>query len=188
MNTTPISLLERLRQPNPEEAWARFVELYTPLIYRWARRIGLQHADAADLVQDVFTVLVQKMPTFEYDKSKSFRSWLRTVTFNTWRERHRRKTLPMAGTDGPSVSDVASPEDPEGFWEEEYRQQLIGRAIGLMQAEFQPTTWKAFWEYVARGRPPAEVAAELGISRRAVYIAKSRVLRRLRQELAGLMD
>src|SRR2546421_13117696 len=69
---TPASLLERLRQPAAPAAWNRFVELYTPVLYAWTRRLGLQPADAADLVQDVFTILVQKLPTFQYDKQKSF--------------------------------------------------------------------------------------------------------------------
>jgi RNA polymerase sigma-70 factor (ECF subfamily) len=80
MHTTPPSLLERLRQPAEQQAWERFVELYTPLIYYWAHRVGLEGHDAADLVQDVFTVLVQKLPEFHYDPQKSFRSWLHTVT------------------------------------------------------------------------------------------------------------
>ena len=80
MNTTSFSLLERLRQPSDSAAWDRFVELYTPLLFYWGRRAGLQSADAADLVQDVFEVLLRKLPEFQYDRQKSFRSWLRTVT------------------------------------------------------------------------------------------------------------
>src|SRR5262245_11991856 len=91
MHTTSISLLERVRQPTEREAWTRFVELYTPLLYYWACRLGMQEPDAADLVQDVFTVLVQKLPSFSYDASKSFRSWLRTITYNKWRDFQRRR-------------------------------------------------------------------------------------------------
>jgi RNA polymerase sigma-70 factor (ECF subfamily) len=82
MDKTPASLLHRLRQPNAVDAWPRFVELYTPLLYYWAKRLGLQQQDAADLVQDVFVLLVQKLPEFAYDRHKSFRGWLRTVTLN----------------------------------------------------------------------------------------------------------
>jgi RNA polymerase sigma-70 factor (ECF subfamily) len=82
MNTTPVSLLQRLRAPAPTAAWDRFVELYTPVLFAWARRLGLQSQDAADLIQEVFAVLVQKLPTFEYDQHKSFRGWLRTITLN----------------------------------------------------------------------------------------------------------
>jgi RNA polymerase sigma-70 factor (ECF subfamily) len=187
MDTTPVSLLERLRQPDPGRAWDRFVELYTPLLLYWARKRGLQPQDAADLVQDVFTVLVQKLPEFTYDRRRSFRNWLRTVLVNKWRDRQRRQTLPVtAGAD--ALAEVAGPDDLEAFWEGEHRRHLLRRALELMQAEFTPATWKACWEFAAEGRPAAEVAAELGVSENAVYIAKSRVFRRLRQELDGLLD
>src|SRR5688572_30148894 len=90
MHTTSASLLERLRTPDREEAWPRFVRLYTPLLFYWARRAGLPQDDAADLVQDVLVVLVQKLPTFTYEPGKTFRGWLRTVALNKWRERCRR--------------------------------------------------------------------------------------------------
>jgi RNA polymerase sigma-70 factor (ECF subfamily) len=187
MHTTSASLLERLRQPGDEAAWGEFVELYTPLIYYWARRVGLQDQDAADLVQEVFAVLVKKLPEFEYVEGKSFRAWLRTVTINKWREGRRRRSVPMAARD-VDLAELADPGEAEAFWEKEYRQVLVSRALRLMQAEFRPTTWKACWEHVVSGRSAAEVAAELGISVGAVYAAKFRVLARLRQELEGLMD
>src|SRR5437764_5198815 len=95
MHTTSISLLERLRQPGEAEAWQRFVDLYTPLLYYWACRLGLQEQDAADLVQEVFTLLVQKLPDFIYNRQKSFRSWLRTVLLNKWRAYRRGKGFPV---------------------------------------------------------------------------------------------
>jgi RNA polymerase sigma-70 factor (ECF subfamily) len=188
MNTTSISLLERLRRPEESEAWPRFVRLYTPLLFYWARRTGLTQEDAADLVQDVLTVLVQKLPAFKYDPQQSFRRWLHTVLLNKWRERGRRKLLPRTGLDDPSVSQIVEPLEPVPFDENEYREQLVRRAMQIMQAEFEPATWKACWETVVSGRSPKEVAAELGVSVDVVYGAKSRVLRRLRQELAGLLD
>jgi RNA polymerase sigma-70 factor (ECF subfamily) len=188
MNTTSASLLCRLRQPGEQDAWTRFVKLYTPLLYAWAHRLGLQDQDAADLVQDVFALLVQKLPQFKYDPQNSFRSWLRTVTLNKWRDRRRRHVPAAAGPDGAALADLAAPADDDAFGEAEYRQHLVSRALQLMQAEFAPRTWKACWEHVVAGRPAAEVAAELGISVGSVYVAKSRVLSRLREELQGLMD
>src|ERR1043166_5847080 len=88
---TPLSLLEKLRRDADGAAWDRFVALYSPLLYQWARRIGLESADAADLVQEVFTLLVRKLPDFQYDPDKTFRGWLWTVTLNKWRERQRRQ-------------------------------------------------------------------------------------------------
>jgi RNA polymerase sigma-70 factor (ECF subfamily) len=183
---TPASLLERLRQPAQDQAWARFVELYTPLIYSWARRLGLAPPEAADLVQDVFVLLVQKLPYFTYDPSRSFHAWLRTVTIHKYHENHRRRQAVPVSADylaGLHAADGAAEQD-----EAEYRQYLVGRALRLMQSDFQPATWKAFWECVAGGRRPAEVARELGLTVKAVYLARSRVLRRLRQELQGLLD
>ena len=95
MTTTSTSLLIRLRQPTDRAAWSRFVRLYGPLIYKWAQSTGLLASDAADLVQDVMTLLVRKLPEFHYDRSRSFRSWLKTVTLNKWREKCRKRSLPM---------------------------------------------------------------------------------------------
>jgi RNA polymerase sigma-70 factor, ECF subfamily len=187
MNETPASLLERLREPNEHAAWSQFVKLYTPLIYRWAQRSGMPPQEAFDLVQDVFVVLVQKMPEFQYDHSKSFRAWLRTITVNKWRDRCRRATA------GPKVGslDGAEPvDDGEPAWwsETEYRQQLVAQAMESLRPEIQPGTWNAFWAVTVEGRPAAQVAIELGVSVNSIYLARSRVLRRLRTELDRLLD
>jgi RNA polymerase sigma-70 factor (ECF subfamily) len=185
MFTTSVALLERLRQPAAHDAWQRFVHLYTPLLYHWAGRLGLQQQDAADLVQDVLTILVQKLPEFRYDQQRSFRAWLRTVLLNRWRHGCRRRA-PVTGAAGQPEAAVPDPLDD--LAEDEYRTYLVGRALRLLQSEFQPGTWRAFWEFVVDGRPASEVAAGLGMRADSVYVAKSRVLRRLRQELAGLLD
>lgn len=185
-NTTSISLLERLRQPEPHEAWTHFVQLYTPLLWYWAAKLGLQDQDAADLVQDVFVRLFQKLPEFQYDRHKSFRTWLQTVTQNIWRDkcRERRK----AGRPEGDLAEVSVPDSALEIEEAEYRQRLVGRALELMQTDFHPTTWQAFWGCTVLNRPAAEMAQELGISTASVYVAKSRVLARLRRELADLLD
>lgn len=188
MQTTSTTLLARLRQPGDQEAWSRFAGLYTPLIYYWARRAGLQQDDAADIVQEVFAILVRKMPDFEYDRQKSFRSWLRTVTLNKWRQRRRRRSLPPASPEEGSVSDLADADPAADFWETEYRQQLVRRALELAKPRFPPQTWQACWKLVVDGRPGREVAEELGMNLWAVYSAKSRLLRHLRQELDGMLD
>jgi RNA polymerase sigma-70 factor (ECF subfamily) len=188
MTPTPASLLERLRQPFEPEAWAHFVSLYTPLIYSWGRRVGLQNQDAADLVQEVFVTLLQVMPTFSYDRHKSFRRWLRTVTLNKWRNSRKQwDNLPPRGNGG-AVDQATGPDDLEALWEAEYQQSLASRALAIMRRDFQETTWKACWEMVVDGRPAAAVAAELGLTVGAVYAAKFRVLERLRSELRGLLE
>jgi RNA polymerase sigma-70 factor (ECF subfamily) len=188
MDTTNTSLLQRLKVPVDQRAWSRFVDLYTPLIYSWARGLGLQESDAADLVQEVFALLVEKMPEFAYDRHRSFRAWLRTVTLNKWRDRGRRLAARPTEVTGRQALEAAEARAESSFGEVEYRQHLVARALELMQAEFQPTTWRACWEFVVAGRPAAEVARRLGISENAVHLAKGRVLRRLRRELQGLLD
>jgi len=160
------------------------VDLYTPLLFYWARRMGLQSHDAAALVQDVFAVLLKKLPEFRYQRDKSFRSWLRTVTQNKWRDKCRSKGPAADG----SLGDFADNKPADDFWEAEYQQELIRRALEIMQTDFQPATWKACWELVVSGRPAAAVAAELGLTENAVYLAKARVLRRLRQEFAEILE
>jgi RNA polymerase sigma-70 factor (ECF subfamily) len=188
MDSTSSSLLLRLRQPAEQEAWRRFIDLYTPLLYFWACRMGLRGQDAADLVQDVFVTLVQKLPQFQYDRGKGFRSWLRTVAENRWRDvlRKRANIPPSAGDAG--LADAAVPDEAVALWNAEYRQQLFGRAVQLMRSDFEEKTWKACWALVVDGKPGADVARELCMTLDAVYAAKSRVLRRLRQELDGLID
>jgi RNA polymerase sigma-70 factor (ECF subfamily) len=186
MNSTSISLLRRLREPSPEPAWQRFVDLYAPLIFHWGRRQGLNGTDAGDLVQEVLTVLIVKLPDFQYDPTQRFRGWLRTVTLNKVRDFQRRKSSQ------PLLSQHQIPDLPAGdavdlFEEVEYQKYLIRRALELMQSDFQETTWKACWNQIVDGRSAQEVGLELGISANAAHVAKCRVLKRLREELAELM-
>jgi RNA polymerase sigma-70 factor (ECF subfamily) len=189
MSETPISLLERLRQPARQEAdWHSFVQLYTPLLYFWARRQMRPGEDPADLVQEVFVLLVRKLPEFIYDRrQKSFRGWLRNVAVNRWRDLHRLRTLPFEPLDD-SAAELPTPEALVDFEEVEYRQHVVGRALRLLQGEFSETVWRSCWATLIEGRPPSVVAGELGVSVNVVYLARSRVLARLRQELEGLLD
>jgi RNA polymerase sigma-70 factor (ECF subfamily) len=187
IHTTPLTLLERVRDTGDETAWCRLVDLYTPLLFFWARQCGETEQDAADLIQEVFVALVQILPTFQYDRSGKFRRWLRTLLLNKLRDRKRREVRAVRALTQRPV-EVELPDVAELFWEADYHQELARRALRLMQADFAPTTWKACWETVVQGRSPEEVARELGITENAVYLAKCRVLRRLRQELSGLVE
>src|SRR5947209_3665891 len=140
MDTSP-SLLERLRRPNENAAWTRFVDLYTPLLFAFARRLGLPETDAADLVQDVFLLLMQKLPEFAYDGRRSFRAWLWTVMRNKVAAARRGPQARHA-----DLPDLPAEDGLERLWEQEYRQRVVERALEIMQSEFQPTTWKACWE------------------------------------------
>jgi RNA polymerase sigma-70 factor (ECF subfamily) len=185
MHTTPVTLLERLRTSTDDESWRRLVRLYTPLLFAWARRAGASEQDAADLTQDVFAALLQSLPTFQYDKAGSFRGWLRTVALNKLRDQQRREAL-VSKVPLSDAGELAG--EAVEFWERAYQRELAGRALRVMQADFAETTWKACWEFVALGRSAVEVARELRITENAVYLAKYHVLRRLRTELAGLLD
>ena len=164
------------------------MQLYTPLLFHWARKLGLSADDAADLVQEVLVLLVQKLPEFNYDRERSFRGWLRTVTLNKWRDSRRLRRVPLAEESAAGLPDAEDHDAAAAFEEAEYQQYVVKQALELMQAEFQPETWKACWEYMIAGKPAEAVARELGLTVNAVYLAKSRVLSRLREELAGLLD
>ena len=188
MDSTSVSLLRRLNSQQHEIAWERFVELYAPLIFHWGKGHGLTPTDAAELVQEVLTVLVAKLPEFQYDPKRRFRGWLRTVTVNKANDFHRRNAARPDSGHEETVLSVAVASNVDLFGEAEYRQFLVRRALELMQTDFQEQTWRACWLHVVDGRSAADVAKELGISPNAVRVAKCRVLRRLREELQGLID
>lgn len=157
------------------------------MIYKWALDTGMQANDAADLVQDVMTLLLRKLPTFKYDKTRSFRSWLKTVTLNKWKEQRRRKVLPMSEATDSRLASIPDPHS-EDFWEENYRQEVIARAMELMKSDFSPATWQACQRYISGNGTPDELAKEFGVSIWTIYSAKSRLLKRLRDELDGLLE
>jgi len=185
MTTTPPSLLHQLRSAPDARAWSEFVELYTPILFGWANRVGLRESDSADLVQEVFVVLVRKLPEFDYDRNRSFRGWLKTILLNLWRNQAKR-----AGRAEAVHAEMArlesQPADDPG--EREFREEVTRRALALMRAEFAETTWRACWLVVVEGRTTAEVAGELALSENAVYLARSRVLARLRHRLQGMLE
>jgi RNA polymerase sigma-70 factor (ECF subfamily) len=182
---TSISLLDRLRHPGEQHAWERFVALYTPLLYYWAQRMGLRPQDAGDVVQEVFKTLVEKLQAFRYDAQRSFRGWLREVLRNKCIDRQRVNSIPLVDQ---GVSKVPDPAQPDDFIEQEYREYIVRRALQLMQKEFKPATWKACWAFVVEAKPAAVIARELGISEQAVFTAKWRVLRRLREEFQSVLE
>lgn len=188
MDSTSISLLQRLKSQNGDADWPRFVALYAPLIFYWARSQGTSAADSEDLVQDVMTVLVRKLPEFDYDGNRSFRGWLRTITLNRHRDLLRRRAARPEAQQTVETLNLDTADDVELFAERQYRRHLARRAMELMQTEFEARTWKACWESTVSDRSAEEIASELDMTVNAVYLAKSRVLRRLRADLAGLWD
>jgi RNA polymerase sigma-70 factor (ECF subfamily) len=191
MSSTPVSLLQRLRRQPAEGDWQRLVLLYTPFLGGWLRAHGAPPGEVDDLVQEVLTVLVRELPHFEHNgRVGAFRAWLRGVAAHRlaacWRGRAGKA---VAGGLTAALDQLADPaSDLSRRWEREHDEHVLRRLEQLVQPEFQPATWEAFRLVVVEGRRAAEAAARLGISVNAVLIAKSRVLRRLRQEADGLID
>lgn len=189
MASTSASLLVRVKDTLDQEAWNRFVEIYAPFLLTWGLGRGLSEADASDLVQDVLEVLSRELPSFDYDGSRSFRAWLKAITDrrakNFFRDQSRR---PSAGIDS-DIAEAAIVESESDLYEEqEYRKAIIQQVFALVRNEFSDDVWKAFLKQTVEGQSVTDVALELGLSINQVYLAKSRVLRRIRQEAAGLLD
>jgi RNA polymerase sigma-70 factor (ECF subfamily) len=192
---TRVTLLARIRDGRDTDAWHEFVQLYGPVVYRFARNRGLQDADAADLMQDVLRSVARNAHRMEYDpKRGTFRGWLYTVTRNKIynflsAQRHRPRGSGDTDAHERLDSTPAREEDgPDAEWEKEYQRGLTARAMDKVKGEFQPATWQAFWETAVEGKPAAEVGGGLKMTAGAVYVAKSRVLARLRDEVRKLMD
>lgn len=185
MSTTPISLLDRLRDEHSQNDWVRFAELYSPLLLFWARQFGLQEADAADLTQDTLVRAWRDINGFRSIPGKRFRGWLWTIARNRFLELARERRPPLIDPN-QAISDKH--DGVRELVESEYNAYLVNRALALMKNEFEASTWQACWATVVESRNAGEVATSLGITVNAVYLAKARVLRRLREELAGLLD
>lgn len=191
--STSTSLLTRVKAQDPE-AWRRLVNLYSPSLYRWCRKAGLQADDAADVCQDVFVSVATHMTDFRRDRpNDSFRGWLWTISRNKIMDHFRRcqlRTQARGGSDAQcrlaQIPD--SPQDSSsatGSFDRD-KEQLEHRLLELLHSEFEDRTWQAFWRMAVEGHSAAEIANDLGMTKKAVRQAKFRVVRRLRNELDGL--
>jgi len=194
MSATSASLLDRVRRNPRSDAWQRLVEIYEPHIRGWLRRHHLIDHDADDVVQEVLSVVVRRLPEFEHNgRVGAFRAWLRTITVNClrdhWRSGRRR---PTAKGDSDFQQLLAQLEDPASglsrIWDQEHDRHVTRHLLEMLRGDFEPATWQAFQRTALDGVPAAQAAAELGLTSNAVFIARSRVLARLRQEAAGLID
>lgn len=190
MNTpeTRFSLIGRLPNHEDQEAWHEFVQVYQPLIFRIARKRGLQHADAAEVTQEVLRRVAGAVSRLELDESRgSFRGWLfriaRNATIDHLRRDGRRPTSQFDSTHGGVDAIPDSGQQVSGEFDSEYRRSLMFHAASLIRTEFQERTWTAFWRSTVEGAPVADVARELGMTVGAVYIARSRVMKRLAAEV-----
>jgi RNA polymerase sigma factor (sigma-70 family) len=185
---TRASLLVRLRDCADQEAWAEFVEIYRPVIYRLACRKGLQHADADDLAQQVLVAVASAVHRWEPDETRGrFRTWLQRIAQNLIINALTRRGPDRAsGDEGVHdlLSQRAAPEGPDSeLLRAEYRRELFNWAARQIRAEFQPATWQAFWQTAIEGRAVHEVAHLLGKKPGAIYAARGRVMRRLKVKI-----
>jgi len=191
---TSTTLLERLRA-REQEAWQRLLHLYTPLVAYWCKQWGVRGSDTDDIIQDVFQAVAASLANFRHERAgDTFRGWLRSITrhkilYHLRRQRHQPAA--EGGSDAhrrmQQVAELeASPSDDSADSADEMT-RLYHRALELVRCEFEERTWQAFWRTAVDGQAPADIAAELGMSAAAVRMAKSRVLRRLREEIGDLI-
>jgi RNA polymerase sigma-70 factor, ECF subfamily len=190
MNSTPVSLLERLRRGPDEASWQRFFDLYTPFIRRWLDRQGMPRSDVDDVVQEVCMAIARDLGGFDHaGRPGAFRLWVRTIALNRLRGYWRARQGAHVPRDGHDLDGLADPDDQFSLlWDREHDLFLVGRLMEMIEPEFAPATWRAFRRQTIDGMSAAQVAEELGTSVNAALIAKSRVLRRLRREGEGLID
>jgi RNA polymerase sigma-70 factor (ECF subfamily) len=180
----------RLRDLSDGHAWSQFIELYFPLVFRCLRRNGLQDADAADVAQEVLRSVAAAMPGFTYDASRgSFRGWLLAVTRSRlvkWWHAKKRAGTQLGETELGDWAEREATEQERAAWEADFRQSLLDVALERVRPLVQPATWQAFWRTSIDGQPAEEAAASLQMSVGAVYVARSRVIAKLRTAMREL--
>jgi RNA polymerase sigma factor (sigma-70 family) len=188
---TRASLLVQIRDGTNQPAWHEFVQLYGPVVYGFARKRGLQDADAADLMQDVLRSVSSAIGRLDYDRNQgTFRGWLFTITRNKVLNFFAARRIRPQGSGDTTTNRLldAQPDGEEGAdaWELEYQRRLASLAMDRIKSEFQDSTWQAFWLTAVEGLAAADVARKVGISSGAIYVAKSRVLARLKEEVEAI--
>jgi RNA polymerase sigma factor (sigma-70 family) len=188
METKP-SLLVRLRDPLDAESWRTFMELYAPLVYRYGRRRALQDADAADLTQEVMGEVARDIRSFHYQPERGrFRDWLLTIARRRLiRFQSRRARHPLASL-GSELPEPTGADEPDPDWNEAFNARVLDVALRRIRPRFEASSWRVFERVWLEHRPAAEAADELSMSIEAVYMAKSRILRRLEEEVEDIAE
>ena len=191
--TTRPSLLLHIRDCQNGTAWSQFVDIYLPLIHGYVRKHGLQDADAADLAQEVLHTVARVARNFDYDPNRgSFRGWLFSVVRNELRDhvaRNRRLDQATGDTTIKAILEQqTASEDEVELWNREYEQRVFTYASQQVRRDVHDATWQAFWQTAIEGKRGNDVAADLGMSTAAVYLAKSRVMARLKEKVRQLTD
>lgn len=190
-DATSASLLYAIRSASAgADVWGRFVDRYAGLIDKWCRSWGLQESDRSDVSQDVLLSLSKAMRDFEYDQSRSFRAWLKTVTRNAWTAWSKKNERPGRGHGDPavlrSIYSVEARDDLSKRLEAEYDAELMELAILRVRMRVQPRTWDAFQRTAVEGQTAADVAAQLNMQVAHVYVARSEVKKALHAEIQKL--
>lgn len=190
---TSLSLLERLTDRPTDDDWSRLDDLYRPLLRAWMARAGVPTADADDLIQEVLLVVFREVGGFERRGEGAFRAWLRVILAHRVRDYFRACNHRTAATGGSdflrSLDELESPDSElSGLWDREHDEYVAASLLRRVEGDFAPATWRAFRRHVLEGEPAARVAQGLGLSLNSVLLAKSRVLKRLRQEMAGFVE
>ncbi len=184
---TRASLILRLRRPDDAAAWTEFVEIYQPLIFRLARNKGLQEADALDLTQEVLARVANAVNRFELDPDQgSFRGWLSRITRNLVIDFLRGKQRqPLTGdhSDVQQLLDNAPAGPESSLFDAEQQRQVFAWAADRIRDQFQSSTWEAFWLTAVDNLTVDDVAEKLRMTPGAIYIARSRVMSRLKQQV-----
>lgn len=184
-----MTFLMRLRDRADKLSWNEFNERYGELLYRYARKRGASHDDAEDVVQEVAMNLFKALDGFEYDARKGrFRSYLRTAVVHAMGRRAKKDAKQAKALD-PQVFDFVTAEkdaSADARWEQEWRLHRLRWALRTVAGEFEPVTLQAFELHALRGMPVDTAAEQLGMSKASVYQAKSRVLRRVKEQLETL--
>lgn len=193
MTSTSISLLERARINGTSDAWRELSDIYAPLLNSWMHRYSLQSADQEDIVQEVMLAVMRELPQFEHSgQVGAFRKWLKVILVhrlqNVWRSRSRRPEV----KGGSSILDELKQLEDDAselshHWNMEHDRHVLSRLLQKIQPGFEERTWRAFQQVMFDGRKSSDVAVSLGVSLKAVHLAKSRVLRALRAETVGLV-
>ncbi len=188
--STRLSLLARLRDVQDHEAWSDFVRLYAPAVYRYARRNGLQDADAADVTQEVLRSVAGGIERLDFDPRRGqFRSWLFTLAHHRlydWLGQKKRHTQGSGDTGVQQLLDEQPDRADEERWQEDLEKEMFRCAAAKIRHAFSEATWQAFWCTAVEGRSGRDVAGSLGLSVAAVYLARSRVMVRLKEQIARM--
>ncbi len=189
---TRASLILRLPSADDASAWEEFVAIYEPFVYRFARRGGLQDADARELVQNVMLSVARAVGRWKPDAARGrFRTWLFRIARNQLIDvlnKRQRTAIDRTATDELSALDQLVAKQGSAEFVMEHRRQLFRWAAERVQSAVKEATWQAFWRTAVDEQPVEQVASELGLSVGAVYIARSRVLAKLQEEVRKWED